>query len=141
MKIGFTGNQDGMNVRQRKEFANLMLWRWSVTGREDEFHHGDCVGSDEQAHIIVRQIDHAWIAIHPPENTSKQAGMLGNESFPPKRYETRNHEIVDACDVLIATPSTEDEVLRSGTWATIRYAKRQHKPVIIIGPYTTTEFK
>jgi hypothetical protein len=46
----------------------------------------------------------------------------------------RNTEIVKACDVLIATPKEQDEVLRSGTWATIRRARKYDKKLAVIFP-------
>lgn len=53
----------------------------------------------------------------------------------PTTYETRNHAIVDACRLLIATPrATERAQPRSGTWATIRYAQRKERPVWLIWP-------
>jgi predicted Rossmann fold nucleotide-binding protein DprA/Smf involved in DNA uptake len=42
----------------------------------------------------------------------------------------RNHLIVAACDVLNAAPLQDEEILRSGTWATIRYARKAGKTVI-----------
>lgn len=51
----------------------------------------------------------------------------------------RNHRIVDACDVLIACPKDAQEQLRSGTWATVRYARKQGKRVIVITPDGTVE--
>jgi hypothetical protein len=35
---------------------------------------------------------------------------------------------------LIATPSTDDEQLRSGTWATVRYARKAKKRIKLIFP-------
>jgi len=32
--------------------------------------------------------------------------------------------------ILIAAPKTNEEMLRSGTWATVRYARKRHIPVI-----------
>lgn len=56
-----------------------------------------------------------------------------------KEYIQRNHDIVDDSDMLIAFPSTMNEILRSGTWATIRYAKKRGKMVLIIFPDGSTE--
>jgi hypothetical protein len=51
-----------------------------------------------------------------------------------KEYLDRNHDIVDSSDLLIAVSESTVEVLRSGTWATIRYAKKLRKPIKIIYP-------
>ena len=53
---------------------------------------------------------------------------------PAKPPLDRNHDIVERCDLLIATPHTVEEQLRSGTWATIRYARKVHRPHYIIRP-------
>lgn len=73
------------------------------------------------------------IIIHPPINSSKRAwknGILKKE----KEYLDRNHDIVDCSDILITCPKEDVEQLRSGTWATIRYAKKSNKKTIIIYP-------
>ena len=46
----------------------------------------------------------------------------------------RNHKIVGAVHLLIATPKTDKEELRSGTWATIRYAKKVRLSTCIVYP-------
>jgi len=35
---------------------------------------------------------------------------------------------------MIATPGEVDEQLRSGTWSTVRFARKQGKPVHVILP-------
>jgi hypothetical protein len=50
--------------------------------------------------------------------------------FPEKSYLDRNHDIVDSCSILLALP-TGQEILPSGTWATIRYARRAAVPVLL----------
>jgi hypothetical protein len=49
----------------------------------------------------------------------------------PKPFLDRNKDIVNSCDILIACPENDIEVLRSGTWSTIRYAKKINKPVLL----------
>jgi hypothetical protein len=130
MKIGFTGTQQGMTGIQ----AFLLKCELVYTAN-CEFHHGDCVGADAHAHAIASA--HAFkVVIHPPIKCNKRAWCKGANVtvLPTKDYIARNHDIVDATDMLIATPKTEAEELRSGTWATVRYARKQGKPVVIVYP-------
>lgn len=46
----------------------------------------------------------------------------------------RNRLMVIAATSVIATPKSEKEELRSGTWMTIRYAKEQKRTVYIVYP-------
>jgi hypothetical protein len=46
----------------------------------------------------------------------------------------RNRKIVDVVEVLLAVPFEDAEVLRSGTWATVRYARRVRRTTVIIRP-------
>ncbi len=44
----------------------------------------------------------------------------------------RNRDIVAAVSILIAAPETDIEEQRSGTWATVRYARKKGIPVVIV---------
>ena len=129
MKIGFTGTQTGMTHMQKRVFERL-LHQFGCT----EFHHGDCIGADSDAHKIARTLAVPWIVIHPPTDPRKRAFCKANLVRPEKAYILRNHDIVNDTDTLIATPKEDTEQLRSGTWATIRYANKTGKRVIIIYP-------
>jgi hypothetical protein len=39
---------------------------------------------------------------------------------------------VDETEFLIGAPKEDEEVLRSGTWSTIRYSKKSNKPKKIL---------
>jgi len=133
MKVGFTGTQKGLTPQQIAELGVYL--RYHITNNNDEFHHGDCIGADAQAHLIVLSLGTlASIHIHPPEDESKQARceFLLGKVYPRKPYLDRNKDIVDACDILIACPLEYAEELRSGTWSTIRYARKTGKPIVII---------
>lgn len=135
ISIGFTGSQKGMSKEQTATFKKSLKNLLDDTGIR-RFTHGDCIGSDEQAHIIVKDLPEAiGIDIYPPTKDSKRAFVDGYlHKFPEQPYLQRNHSIVDASDMLIATPNSYKEVMRSGTWATVRYARKQHKKIIIIYP-------
>lgn len=128
--VGFTGTQKGMTTDQRDVLTNLLVCSNST------FHHGDCVGADEEADAIARKAGFR-IHLHPPINDSKRAfcGNADDMREPPKPYMERNEDIVAVSGILFATPSgPEDQNPRSGTWATIRRAIKRGIVVIIIMP-------
>ncbi len=96
-----------------------------------EAHHGDCVGVDKDFHDMCSQCSIKTI-IHPPSDNKLRANCSGDVILPQKKYLDRNHDIVNNSDLLIAFPSSKKEILRSGTWATIRYAKKNNKKTIVI---------
>lgn len=137
-KLGFTGTQKGMTLAQEKGVRSLMV------GHPKELHHGDCIGADKVADWIATSYG-VPVVVHPPVNESKRAfchssGVDGTRQvLKPKPYLERNRDIVDACDVLIAAPKEMTDQLRSGTWSTVRYAKKQGKQVILVFPDGTMQ--
>jgi hypothetical protein len=131
MNIGFTGTQQGMTAKQRESLANLLRHYYDTNGAR-EFHHGDCIGADAEAHEVAVAIGYR-IVIHPPTNPYKRAFKSGTVR-PAKTYLDRNHDIVDESDVMVATPKSTVEELRSGTWATIRYTRKSGKHLHILAP-------
>ena len=99
-----------------------------------EVHHGDCINADAQFDAICQEFE-IKIVIHPPTNTIHRAWCDGplTTILEPKPYILRNHDIVDACSTLIAGPH-RPEYIRSGTWSTVRYARKQNRTVIIVEP-------
>jgi len=137
-KIGFTGTQRGMTLAQKLMFEAVIA-KLDLLGIS-EFHHGDCIGSDEEAHDSISNLSaflksSIKIILHPPNKKSKRAFCLADESRSPLSYLDRNQEIVNDSNILIATPAEEEEVLRSGTWSTIRRARKQSKTILIINPH------
>jgi hypothetical protein len=144
MKLGVTGTDKGITRRQRKMFITVLDFL-SKTAPPEELHHGDCIGADQQFHVLYgkfveRFIGRHTIRIHPPINERARAWCTGGYGaevkwYREKEYLERNDDIAKACDLLIAAPETmEYNVLRSGTWSTVRYAKKRGKPVIILWP-------
>jgi hypothetical protein len=126
MVIGFTGTKLGMTVAQKRRLSKLL---GSILF--DSVAHGDCIGADAEFHAMAKRRG-VEIQIFPPLNPKFRAFLKGRLAKPAP-YLIRNRAIVDASDILLATPSGT-EVLRSGTWATIRYARRVDKPRVVIYP-------
>jgi len=147
MDIGFTGNKLGMTNRQMKVFKILMV---NLLTDINTFHHGGCIGSDKQAHEILFEIRNnkslnltypfnevIRIIVHPANNPVYRADLtLGNkdEMLEEKPPLERDMDIARSCDILFATPRTLKEEIRSGTWATIRYARKLNKMVVVLDP-------
>lgn len=127
MHVGFTGTQKGMSPMQKRCVHDILLNLDPV-----EVHHGDCIGADSNFHDIVQNLM-VFINVHPPKNNSKRAFKDGHHTHTPKDYMARNYDIVNMCRTLIATPKGPEE-LRSGTWATIRYAIKQGREIFIYFP-------
>lgn len=135
MDVGFTGTQKGMTPQQKKQLEEIIF-----VLKPSKVRYGDCIGADEEFHDIVDRYRTEWkqnvnIIIHPPFDSKKRAFKKGDVLHEPKAYLDRNQDIASECQVLIATPKENYEVVRSGTWATIRRAREALKRVIIIWPH------
>lgn len=134
MLIGFTGTQLGMTLRQKDHLQRLMRLLHGEYSLH-EFHHGDCIGADAEAHLIVCDVlGSDRIIKHPPIKNSKRAFCVGGQELPARNYLDRNHDIVDAVKILIAAPNSMHEERRSGTWSTVRYARTKLVSVLILQP-------
>lgn len=130
MIIGFTGTQKGMTAKQAMSLGLLIIKLKPL-----EFHHGDCIGADEQAHREVRlHSPKTEIVGHPPLFQNKRAFCKFDREWHPADYLVRNREIVQCSDQLIATPAEFTMQLRSGTWSTVRRAQALRLKTYIIMP-------
>jgi hypothetical protein len=135
MKVGFTGTRAGLSMHQDEQFK-----RWMRANTPDEFHHGECSGADEQAVWEATRYSAVRVVAHPCHYAAMRGRTivgLSAETHPAKPPLARNRDIVDACDVLLACPDGPER-LRSGTWSTVRFARRQGVRVVIFWPDGTT---
>ena len=128
MKVGFTGTQHGMTEKQLAVIRTLL-----PHGGSSQFHMGLCIGADIQAATIARE-EGFYIVGHPPINQRKMGKFQCDALCLPEQYLVRNRHIVQETEMLLATPKESEEVLRSGTWSTIRYARTLRRPILIILP-------
>ncbi len=137
--LGFTGTRRGMTQAQKKFVHGIIVASSCSSG-----HHGDCIGSDADFHDMLEEMALSFtIFIHPSnENTYRAFKGSGEGEFdtvilPPKPPLVRNRDIVIASDLMLATPAGP-EILRSGTWSTIRFARQMLRPIVIVMPDGST---
>ncbi len=131
-KYGFTGTRSGMTSPQMET-----LRKFIIDNRDDieAVHHGDCVGADREFHDLVRRVaPRVKIIVHPPLISKLRAFCRGDETREQKPYLVRNKNIIAETDTLLAAPCTEIEIKRSGTWSTIRHARKADQRHIIFWP-------
>lgn len=128
MRISFTGTRRGMTHEQTSSLRGLL----SVSSAE-LLVHGDCVGADEQAHELATSLSIRTRA-RPSDSGAHRAHCVADEIADPRPPLDRNRDIVDDGDFLIAAPGQASEIARSGTWTTIRYARKIGRRVLVIWP-------
>lgn len=127
--VGFTGTQKGMTSEQIYEVDKLLMDDLLTSTSHD----GDCIGADADFNKLSK-LSGLKRHGHPPINPSKRAWCDYDFIEEEKDYHERNHDIVDASDWMIACPAGFVEELRSGTWSTVRYARKNNRPGVIVWP-------
>ncbi len=136
IKVGFTGTRKGMTVRQWRQ---LVFWlekvSWSGKGIA-EVHQGCCVGAD--AEFVLAVMDRVFCEIHGHPSTiaaltDQWALEMSKVKHPPLPPLERNVDIVDAVDVMLGGVGGPEKV-QSGTWSTLRYTRKQQKPMYLFWP-------
>lgn len=126
---GVTGTQIGGTRPQLRVLEQQI----SFLPEGSVLHHGDCVGVDERAHWYARAHGHR-IVIHPSTIPGKRAWCRGDEERDPLPPLERNDVICRSVERLFALPREDCEILRSGTWSTVRRGRRRGITVILILP-------
>jgi hypothetical protein len=137
VKLGFTGTRhEPTDEQKRFIFRNM--------SDATELHHGCCEGSDYVSHSCAISLEIPTIWLHPPTDRklmvplSKLLTRGGIHVLKAKQYHARNRDIVDSCEVLIATPDGPRRP-HSGTWYTIDYARANKVPVVVCLPDGTID--
>lgn len=129
---GFTGTRKGMTPVQSEHVRDLF-----AAGLPIHLHHGGAFGADTQAHAAWRELVPDSLCTVWPADEKRAAIFRGQRHvkvMPVMDPLERNREIVTFSGFLVATPHTNQEEQRSGTWATIRTALARKKSVLIVWP-------
>lgn len=139
IEIGVSGTRDGATAEQIKSAVSYINHIFDPGAK---FHHGCCIGVDEQLSIAAHAIGYKLIA-HPPLDNrfmSTLSVLLSDEVNKPIDYIERNKQIVRASDRMLILPKNFGEQIRSGTWATYRYSIIQEVPTMLIHPDGSTKW-
>lgn len=128
MIVGFTGSRDIKNISQER-LGELKDFIYDNIESITYVVHGGAIGMDSYFHDIC--IDILPVFVRPAYKQCRLRGIY--EQAKPKKPLNRNRDIVNECDLLIAVPTDPDnEELKSGTWATVRYARNNKKQIKFI---------
>ena len=153
MILSFTGTRRGTTPAQILAAFNLI-----ITAAPERFLHGGAVGADTEIDWLVAPwfwengigqnrlmmvMDDSDLPIGVyPSDTERQThwtcavpyGAI-REVYDPLPPLKRNRIMARLCDRLIACPAEQyGEVVRSGTWMTVRHARTIGRPVTIVRP-------
>lgn len=127
--VGVTGTREPITPDQA---SVLVQWIHDLQEKDVTLHHGDCMGADKYAHALA--LAHGMrIEVHPPKDRRYRAYCRGDVVHPARDYLVRDQDIVNAVTLLVAIPQGPERI-RSGTWATVRMARKAGKPINIIWP-------
>lgn len=132
---GVTGTRHGAAKEQR---ASLLIRIHRITERANgRFElwliHGGCAGVDVETHAICKGFGwYTWVlpGSNGAHRNCKNADIIEN----PRPFLDRNRLIVDRCHAIHALPKGYLEERRSGTWATVRYARSMSRRLVMIWP-------
>lgn len=135
MIVGFTGTRAGWIRRQGWAFKEFI-----ESIHIEVFIHGGSIGSDTLAHNTFRSV-YPLVPVHVLPADRDKGSVVTMPVHPDRTIiyaESeplyRNKMIVSVVDGLIAVPRLMSEEKRSGTWYTIRRARKKGVPVVIIWP-------
>lgn len=131
----FTGTRNGLTQQQVDTLCECLRELQPKICR-----HGDCVGADKNFHDLVRLLlPSAGILIYPSNILGLRAYCGGDVILKTADPLDRNRSMVDASEYVVACPGERMEQQRSGTWSTIRYAKKSNKNMTVVYPDGSVE--
>lgn len=141
INCGLTATRAGLTGYQKTNLNVAFHWL-SGNPKTANFKllNGCAIGGDEEASLLLP----SWRCVGFParhkdssEKARRHCGELRAEA-PPL---TRNGHILAESHTLFGCPQGEAEELRSGTWATVRAARRMDLPLVLFLPSGQVRFE
>lgn len=130
MNIGFTGSGHRDPSTLQKEKLREVLERRPRA----VLVHGGCIHADDFADALAAKLGIDRVVfpasnVKPYQRISETVLRSRNGSkvtiMPARPALDRNRDIVNFSDLLLALPGQKTEMLRSGVWATVRFARKK----------------
>jgi len=120
-KLGFTGTREGLNEAQTSWLRAFLF-----ENPPDQAGHGACMGADIDFHNLVREVVPsckiiAWPSTSNATRRECDADVVHDLMAPKKRDQL----IVNFANYFVGCPHTDYEITQSGTWMTLRMARRK----------------
>lgn len=143
VRWAFTGTQRGLTHAQYLALDNVI--RDEILMSAVSIAHGGCLGADIEFHELLLQFRLGPQTTVYPSNIPKKSAfdnLQGVDKYgvtirEPRDPLERNRYMIHRCDRLLACPGEMEEVVRSGTWATVRHARRCHRRITFVWPNGT----
>jgi hypothetical protein len=142
--VSFTGSREERTTIP--QILSLIDVIWDAFGKGCYWlSHGEAVGADKIANSLAHRagmltISHPWTGNKDANGRWRKFQYIDKRMEPKDDAIERDHDIVDEGKFLIAMPH-RSEYLHSVTWATVRYARRIHKPRVIVWPDGKVEWE
>ena len=135
--FGVSGTRYGMNSLQIAAAKYILQEIIASNEYGVCMHNGSAIGADAQFFYLFKEFDDPYLlTIGHPSNIKADRHLCAHLKFDQIRKPfaplVRNQHIVDESDLLIAAPAGPEDT--SGTWSTIRRARKKKIPVQIIYP-------
>lgn len=133
----FTGSRSGCSGIQLATLNSFVFKLRNTEYPDVRFLHGGCRGGDTEFHELLFKWEMlSRLTVCPSNMPWTQDQLLGSgfKTEDPDFPLVRNHRMVDESQRLFACPDTLKEIQRSGTWATVRYARKKKLQLYLILP-------
>lgn len=132
--IGITGSRHGATPEQLDRAEILLHAAHMVHGARLLVVHGSCVGVDAQIDAFCARTG-VEVVCRPSWLRRWTASVCAVQIAAPAAPRVRNRAIVRQSNLLIACPQGAEALHpRSGTWVTVRMARRHRVPCRIVWP-------
>lgn len=129
--FGVTGTREGIISHQHRWLLPVMR-KFKDQGFILQ-HNGDCIHADYWMAWAWRRVQ-GLVELHPPLKKDGRAWFKGDFEHDPQDYGVRDQYIVDRSEMMVVMPRDMHEITRSGTWMTVRMARRKGIPRLIVWP-------
>lgn len=131
--VSIAATRAGLTMAQEQVILHTLRLVRIVGAPKAILHHADCKGGDAVAHRIARSLGFK-VEVHPPDVLEMRAYCDADAVWRPSPPRIRQRDLVGCGRVVIAAPCTEEEEMRTSTWAVVRLARESRRALWLVLP-------